>query len=70
MVPAELCRGDQRGNGLCGRQLHLIVDVAGPYIEGAAEDAREGQNIVDLVGEIAAAGTDDRSARLPGPRQA
>ena len=33
-------------------------------VEGAAEDAREGQHVVDLVGEVGAAGGDH--PRVPG----
>ena len=39
-----------------GGDLHGVVDVAGPGIEGAPEDAGEGQHVVDLVGIVAAAG--------------
>ena len=39
-----------------GGDLHSVVDVAGPGIEGAPEDAGEGQHVVDLVGIVAAAG--------------
>ena len=34
-----------------GGDLHSVVDVAGPGIEGAPEDAGEGQHIVDLVSD-------------------
>ena len=48
-----------------GGNLHFLVDIAGAHVERAAEDAREGQNVVDLVRVIAPAGRDDlRAARL------
>ena len=57
VVRAELLRGDQIGQSLGGGHLHLLIDVRGPHIEGTPEDAGEGQNVVDLVGVIAAAVT-------------
>ncbi len=39
-----------------GGDLHGVVDVAGPGVQGAPEDAGEGQHVVDLVGIVAAAG--------------
>ena len=50
IVLGELVVADQGGH------FHLLVDVAGADIEGAAEDAGECQHVVDLVGEVAAAG--------------
>ena len=48
-----------------GGDLHFLVDIAGAHVKCAAEDAREGQNVVDLVRVIAPAGRDDlRAARL------
>ena len=49
----------QRGQGVRGRQLHLVVDGRGPHIEGAAEDEGEAQHVVHLVGEVRAAGAHD-----------
>ena len=46
--------------------LHLLVDRGRADVEGAAEDEREAQDVVDLVGIVAAAGGDDRI----GPRRA
>ena len=57
VVCAELLRGDQIGQSLGGGHLHLLIDVGGTHIEGSPKDAGEGQDIVDLVGVIAAAGT-------------
>ena len=45
-----------------GRHLHLLIDVGSANIEGAAEDAGECQNVVDLVGVVAAARDHDVSA--------
>ena len=44
--------------------LHLLVDVARAHIESAAENAREGQHVVDLVIVVAAPRADDRRASL------
>ena len=49
----------QLGQGVHGRQLHGVVDVGGPHVEGTAEEEGEAQDVVDLVGEVAAAGGDD-----------
>ena len=45
----ELCLVDEIGDGLCCGHLHLFIDCLGAYVEGAAEDTREGQQVVDLV---------------------
>ena len=45
---------DQRRDGLCRRNLHLEVDVLRAHIERAAEDAREREEVVDLVREVRA----------------
>ncbi len=50
----------QLGNGLGRGDLHLLVDRRRPDVEGAAEDEREAEHVVDLVGIIAAPGGDDR----------
>ncbi len=39
--------------------FHRIVDGAGPNVEGAAEDVGEAEDVVDLIGVIAASGGDD-----------
>jgi hypothetical protein len=58
IVRGELLIGDEPpGRG--GGHLHLLVDVARAHVERAAEDAREGQNVVDLVRVVAAARRDD-----------
>ena len=48
--------GDGPGRG----QLHALGDRGGGHVEGAAEDAGEGEHVVDLVRVVAAAGGDDR----------
>ena len=62
----QLFRADDIGDGISSRRFHLVVDVAGAHIQSAAEHAGEGQHVVDLVGEIAAACADDGSAALLG----
>ena len=61
-------RGDDIGGGLVGNAgerlhgglLHVLVDGGGAAIEGTAEDEREAQHVVDLVGKVCAARGDDR----------
>ena len=55
VVRAQLLGTDEVRQSLGGGHLHLLVDVPGPGVEGAAENARKCQDIVDLVGEITAA---------------
>src|SRR5699024_4644505 len=66
VVGIQLLGGDDVSDSIGSSGLHLIVDVAGTHIQSAAEHAREGQNIVDLVGIVAAAGADNGSAALLG----
>jgi len=49
----------ERGEGACGGQLHLIVNGGGAYIERAAEDEGEAEDVIDLVGVIGTASGDD-----------
>ena len=56
----------QLRDGLDRRELHLLVDRGGADIERAAEDEGKAQDVVDLVGEVRAAGADHRV----GPRLA
>ena len=65
---AQFTRRDAVGNGARGRLLHALGDLRGAHVQGAAEDAREGQHVVDLVGVIAAAGGHDEGVRAPLPR--
>ena len=65
IVLRELVLGDELRQRVRGGDLHFLVDIAGAHVKCAAEDAREGQNVVDLVRVIAPAGRDDlRAARL------
>ena len=55
--------GSQSCNGFRQRvgrgDLHLVGDPCGLTVKGAAEDAGEGEDVVDLIWEVAAAGADD-----------
>ena len=62
--PAARRSGTAGGDGLGGGHLHVLGDRGGAGVEGAAEDAGEGQHVVDLVREVAAAGGDDRGEAL------
>src|SRR5215217_5439470 len=57
-----LCR-DHVGNRLCGGELHRLVYLTGPDVEGAPEDTWEAKDVVDLVRVVAASGGDN--PRLP-----
>src|SRR5208337_2208158 len=45
----------QSCEGAGGRQLHLFIDGGGVHVQGAAEDERESQDVVNLVGIIGTA---------------
>src|SRR3954471_4620303 len=45
---------DHRSDRVRGRELHVLGDGTGPNVERAAEDAGEGEHVVDLVREVAA----------------
>ena len=62
VIGRQFLIGDQIGQSHSGSHLHFLVDVRSTDIEGAAEDAGEGQHVVDLVGIVAAAGGDDLCA--------
>ena len=53
---------DEGGECEGGSDLHFFVDAGGAAIEGAAEDAGEGEDVIDLVGEVGASRTNDASA--------
>src|SRR5689334_5587860 len=63
VILGEVIVGDDVGDGAGGGQLHRLVDLAGADVEGAAEDAREGEQVVDLVGEVGPAGGQDAAVR-------
>ena len=50
----------QLGQRMGGGDLHLLVDPGRAHVERAAEDEREAEHVVDLVGIVRAAGGDDR----------
>ena len=64
---AAIGRGDdltgfdagELGDGFDGGDLHRLIDRGGPDVQRAAEDERKAQDVVDLVGIVAAAGGDD-----------
>ena len=47
------------GDGVDGGPLHLLVDRLGVRIQGAAEDIRESQHVVDLVRIVGTSGSED-----------
>ena len=49
----------QRRDGVGGGDLHLFIDGGGAHIQRAAEDVGKADDVVDLVGIVAAAGGDD-----------
>src|SRR5699024_4780510 len=59
ILRGELVLWDEGGDGPGGPDLHALGDVPGPDGQGPLEDAREDQYVVDLVGEVTAAGADD-----------
>ena len=56
----ELVVGDHRRQRPRGGQQHRRGDLGRAGVQQPAEDAREGQHVVDLVREVRAAGRDDR----------
>src|ERR687893_1976458 len=50
---------DDVGHGVGGGELHALVYLVGADVEGAAEDAGEAEDVVDLVRVVAAARGDD-----------
>ena len=46
----------QVGNSMYGSHLHLLVDGLGMNVKSATEDVREADNVVNLVGIVAASG--------------
>src|SRR5207244_2527306 len=61
VVLGPLFIGDDGGDGAGGGELHVLGNGAGLDVEGAAEDAGEAEDVVDLVGVVAAAGGHDAS---------
>ena len=46
------------GDGIDRGLLHLLIDCGGADVERAAEDEGKAQDVVDLIGEVGATGTD------------
>ena len=61
----QFLRGHRIGDGLGGGDQHLLGDVRGAGVQQPAEEPREGQHVVDLVGEIAPPGGNHRGV-FPG----
>src|SRR5690606_6821223 len=61
----ELVRADDAGDRHGGDAQYLVGDLRRAGVEQAPEEAREGEDVVDLVGVVAAAGGDDGGG-LPG----
>src|SRR5215207_8833104 len=55
VVGPHLVADDVRDRGRRG-ELRLLGDAGRAGVDGAAEDAGEGEHVVDLVGQVAAAG--------------
>ena len=55
IIGAQLFGRDERRECVRGGELHGLVDIGRAHVERAAEDARKGQHIVDLVRIVAAA---------------
>jgi len=60
VVGGELVVGDDVCERMRRSELHLSGDRGRPDVERAAEDARKGEHVVDLVRVVRAAGRDDR----------
>src|SRR4051812_49902236 len=48
VVLGQALLGDHGGDSFGGGQLHVFADPAGPNIQGAPEDSREAEDVVDL----------------------
>jgi len=58
-VPGAQLVADHVGDGGRRGELHLLGDGVRPGVDGTPEHPREGQHVVDLVGQVAAPGGDD-----------
>src|SRR5262245_17870981 len=56
----HLAAAGELRQGLGAGQLHRLVDLAGAHVQGAPEDEREAEHVVDLVGMVGAARRHDR----------
>ena len=62
VVGVALVVRNQRSDGVRSSDLHLFVDLGGANVQRAAEQAWEGQYVVDLVRVVRTAGADNGSA--------
>ena len=62
VIRGQLVVGYKRRDCFRCSNLHLIVNVARTYVQSATENARESQDVVDLVREVAASSTHHSSA--------
>ena len=53
---------DEGGNRAGGGDFHLLVDFLCAHVQRTAEDAREGEEVVDLIREVRASRADDACA--------
>ena len=62
VVGVALVVRNQRSDGMRSSDLHLLVDLGGANVQRTAEQAWEGQYVVDLVRVVRTAGADNGSA--------
>ena len=55
VVRAELFGRNQIRDGVGGGDLHGVIDIGGAHVNGAAENAGEGQHVVDLILDVGTA---------------
>src|ERR671911_1788411 len=58
VILRELLFRDDLGQGAGRGELHLLVHLSRPGVQGAPEDPGEAQSVVDLVGVVATPGGD------------
>ena len=59
VVFGQFVIADQGGDGVRRSQFHVFVDAACPDGQGAAEDAREDHDVIDLIRCVRPASADD-----------
>ncbi len=57
----QFVTADDVGDGVSSGQLHFVADALGAGIQQAAEEPGKAEHVVQLIGEITAAGADDAS---------
>ena len=70
VLGADLVGSDHRRDRVAGGDLHPLGDRRRAHVEGAAEDAGEGEHVVDLVRVVGAARRDDGDASRPAAARA